>query len=140
MVEGVQVCALGIAVDRATILMQAGATFQAVPAAAGFPERRFTAAARAASLALDRGDAEAARAAVTLARAALPDDAAPYVLQARVALRLHDPGAAQAAARSALVRDPQDSEALCVLARAHLAQGDAGVATLFAVRAAKVDP
>jgi tetratricopeptide (TPR) repeat protein len=129
-----------IALDRAAILEQAEAAYLAAAGAPDFPELRFTAAARAASLALDRGDAEAARAAVTLARAALPDDAAPYLLQARVALRLHDPGGAQAAARSALVRDPQDSEALCVLARAHLAQGNAGVARLFAARAAKVDP
>src|SRR6266851_912983 len=129
-----------IALDRAASLVQAEAAYLAAAAAQDFPELRFTAAARAASLALDRGDAEAARAAVALARAALPDDAGPFVLQAQVALRLRDPAAAQAAARSALVRDPEDAGALCVLARAHLAEGNAGVAKLLAARAAKADP
>src|SRR5205823_5129869 len=77
--------------------------YGAAAAAADFPQVRFSAAARAASLALDRGDVAAARRAVELARAALPDDAAPLVLEARIALALHDAGAAQAAARAALM-------------------------------------
>jgi len=89
-----------IALDRAASLEQAEAAYRAAAAAPDFPELRFTAAARAASLALDRGDAEAARAAAALARAALPDEAAPLVVQAQVALGLRDPAAAQAAARA----------------------------------------
>src|SRR5207253_1633467 len=106
--------------------------YLAAASAADFPELRFAAAERAASLAVDRGDADAARAAVALAHAALPDDAAPFVLQGQVALALRDSAAAQSAARSALVRDPQDAGALCVLARAHLAQGNVGGTVLAA--------
>jgi Flp pilus assembly protein TadD len=129
-----------VALDRAGNLEQAEAAYLAAAAAADFPELRFTAAERAASLALDRGDAEAARSAVALAHAAFPDDPAPFVLQAQVALGLRDAAGAQAAARSALVRDPEDVDALCALARAHLAQGNAGVAKLLAARAARLDP
>src|SRR5437764_13809179 len=75
-----------IALDRAASLEKAEAAYLAAAAAQDLPELRFAAAARAASLALDRGDAEAARVAVGVARAALPDDAAPDALQARVAL------------------------------------------------------
>ena len=129
-----------IVLDRAGDLEQAEAVYLAAAAAPDFPELRSAAAERAASIALDRGDAAAVRAAVGLAHATLPDDAAPFVLEARIALASHDASAAHAAARSALARDPQDVEALCALARAHLAQGSPGVARLFAVRGARIDP
>jgi predicted Zn-dependent protease len=128
-----------VALDRAANLEQAEAAYVAAASAMDFPELRFAAVERAASLAVDRGDSEAARSAVALAHATLPDDPAPFVLQAQVALGLRDPAAAQSAARAALVRDPEDAGALCVLARAHLAQGNAGVAKLLAARAAKLD-
>jgi tetratricopeptide (TPR) repeat protein len=129
-----------VALDRAANLEQAEMAYLAAASAADFPELRFAAAERAASLAVDRGDADGTRGAVALARASLPEDPAPFVLQAQVALGLQDPAAAQSAARSALVLDPQDAGALSVLARAHLAQGNVGVAKLLAARAAKADP
>src|SRR2546423_13677293 len=77
-----------VALDRAANLEQAEAAYLAAASAADFPELRFAAAERAASLALDRGDADAARAAVALAHAAVPGDPAPFVLQAQVSLGL----------------------------------------------------
>jgi Flp pilus assembly protein TadD len=129
-----------VALDRAGRLEEAETAYLAAARAPGYPELRFDAAARAASLAVDRGDRDAANLAADLAAAALPDDGSPFVLRAQIALALRNPAAAQAAARSALVRDPHDVDALCALARAQLAQANAGVAKLLAARAAAADP
>src|SRR5919201_2798893 len=74
-----------VALDRAGKLEEAQSAYRAAAAADGFPELRFEAAARAAAIAVDRADVAGARTAVGLARAALPEDASPLVLESRVA-------------------------------------------------------
>ena len=129
-----------ISLDRAGRIDDADAAYRRTAAAQGFPELRFAAAERLAALAVQRGDLAAARAAVDLARAALPDGIELLDLQARVALASGDPPGAQAAARAVLAREPQDVAALCTLARAHLLQGSAGTAKILAKRAEQADP
>src|SRR5207245_1464112 len=75
-------------------------------------------AARAAALAAARGDANAARSALALARAALGDVPAGRVLEARIELELGNPAAALAAVKTVLAQAPGDSGALCAMARA----------------------
>jgi cellulose synthase operon protein C len=131
--------ALGVAFDRAGRGMEAEQAYRAA-AAAEKGAVAYEGAARAAALAAARGDAEAAREAVALARAALGDDVPSRVLQARIELALGNPAAAQTALKSALAQVDVASGALCVMARAQLAQGQAGVARIFAARAAIADP
>jgi tetratricopeptide (TPR) repeat protein len=125
-----------IALDRSGKLDEAERQYRAAAAASEFPRVRFSAAARAASLALDRGDMDAVRSALEMARAALPTEAGPVVLEARIALASHDLASAHVAARAALMRDPRDVGALCALARVHLAQNEVETARILTGRAA----
>ena len=129
-----------IVLDRAGRLDEAEQAYRSAAQIAGAPDAQLTAARRAAALALDRGDAEAARGVAALAAAALPDDPGPRILEAEVALASGDLAGALAWARVALARTAQDVHALCVLARIHLAQGSAGTARILASRAAQLDP
>ena len=128
-----------VALDRAGKLFEAEAAYRAATSGTGMDELRFAAAARAAALAIGRGDEAAARSTVQLAQAAMPDDIEPLQLEADVALAFGDGAGAQAAARRILARDPQDVDALCALARAHLALGSPGTAKVLAMRAAQID-
>src|SRR4051812_13407142 len=62
-----------VALDRAGKLVDAEAAYRAATSGAGMEELRFAAAARAAALAIARGDEAAARATVQLAQTAMPD-------------------------------------------------------------------
>ncbi len=129
--------------DLAIALDQAGRAAEAEQAYRGAAQVKgaigYDAAARLAALSASRGDAPAARAAVSLAEAAFPGMAGK-VLRAQVELALGNPAAAQAAAKVALQKNPLDAGALAALARAQLAQGYPGVAKLLAGRAAQADP
>lgn len=128
---------LGIALDAAGRAAEAEQAYRSAAVAKG--ALGYEAAARAAALAATRGDANAARESVSLARTALGDAPAARVLQARIELVLGSPESAQAAAKTALARSPADAGALCALARAQLAQGQPGVARIFAARAVHAD-
>ena len=128
---------LGVALDAAGRGIEAEQAYRSAAAAKG--ALGYEAAARAAALAAARGDAQAAREGVSLARTALGDAPAARVLQARIELVLGSPDTAQAAAKAALARGPAETGALCALARAQLAQGHAGVARILAARAARAD-
>ncbi|HEY6907958.1 MAG TPA: tetratricopeptide repeat protein [Myxococcales bacterium] len=128
---------LAVALDRAGRGQEAEQEYRAAAAAKGV--LGYEAAARAASLAAARGDAEAARSALSLSDAALPGIVAGRVLRAELELTLGNAVAAQAAAKSALAQAPSDVRALCAMARAALAQGQPGAARIFAARAEKAD-
>ncbi|HET9752875.1 MAG TPA: tetratricopeptide repeat protein, partial [Myxococcales bacterium] len=128
---------LAVALDRAGRGQEAEQEYRAAAAAKGV--LGYEAAARAASLAAARGDAEAARSALSLSDAALPGIVAGRVLRAELELALGNAVAAQAAAKSALAQAPSDVRALCAMARAALAQGQPGAARIFAARAEKAD-
>jgi len=127
---------LAVALDEAGRAQEAEQSYRKV--AAGKGATGYEAAARAAALALSRGDAQAARSALALAEAAYPEPAA--VLRAEMELALGSPAAAHQAARAALARDPNDVRALCAMARAQLASNQPGMARLLAARAVKADP
>ncbi|HMC36142.1 MAG TPA: hypothetical protein VKH65_17115, partial [Myxococcales bacterium] len=129
---------LGVALDRAGRGLEAEQTYRVAAAEQG--ALGYEAAARAAALAAARGDANAARSALALARAAVGDVPAARVLEARIELELGNPAAALAAVKTVLAQAPGDSGALCAMARAQLAVGQAGVARIFAARAAQADP
>jgi Tfp pilus assembly protein PilF len=103
-------------------------------------EVRQAALARAATLAIARGDGPAARLAVDAAQRGLPGALWPLELRAEVELSLHDDRAAQQAARAVLTRSPKSVAALCALARAQLSSGLVGTARLLALRAAEEAP
>jgi cellulose synthase operon protein C len=133
--------------DLATMLDRQGAADEAEKmyrqvarlAAAG-DEARQAATARAATLALARGDGPAARQAVEDAQHALPASLWPLELRAELEVSLRDDRAAQQPARAVLTRAPKSVAALCALARAHLSSGFAGTARLLALRAAEGAP
>lgn len=127
---------LAIALDKAGRAAEAEKAYRAAASVRG--ALGFDAAARLASFASARGDAQAAREAVALGEAAW-SGAASRVLRAQVELALGNPQAATSAARAVLQTDPTDVRALCVLARAQLAQGNPGVAKVLAARAAQAD-
>ncbi len=129
---------LGVALDRAGQAPEAGQAYRAAAGAKG--PLGYEAAARAAALAAERGDATAARESVALARTALADSPPARVLQARIELALGNATAAAAAAKAALSLAPNDPGALCALAHAHLAEGRAGLAKFFVARAQRADP
>jgi len=129
---------LGVALDRAGRGLEAEQAYRAAAGEKG--ALGYEAAARAAALAAARGDANAARDALALARAAIGEMPAARVLQARIELALGNPAAALAAVKTVLAQSPGDSGALCAMARAQLAMGQAGVARIFAARAAQADP
>src|SRR5438309_7346672 len=79
-----------VALDRMGKLEEAEAAYCAAAVADDFPDLRFEAAARAASIAFDRGNAVGARSAVELARAALPEGAAPFRRESRRPPARHD--------------------------------------------------
>jgi TolA-binding protein/Tfp pilus assembly protein PilF len=132
--------------DLATMLDRQGAPDEAekmyrqVALAAVADEARQAAAARAATLALARGDGKAALLAVEGAQHALPGALWPLELRAEVELSLRDDRAAQRAARAVLTHAPKSIAALCALARAQLSSGFAGTARLLALRAAEAAP
>ena len=128
---------LAIALDRAGRASEAEQAYRAAAKVKG--ALGYDAAARLAALSASRGDAQSARAAVSLAEAAYPG-AASRVLRAEVELALGNAAAAQAAARVALQQNASDVRALCAMARAQLAQGNAGVGKVLAARAAQLDP
>ena len=128
---------LAVALDRAGRALEAEQEYRVAGAARG--ALGYEAAARAASLAAARGDAQAARSSLSLAEAALPGIVAGRALRAELELALGNPAAAQAAARSALAQAPTDVRALCAMARAVLAQGQEGAAGIFAARAERAD-
>jgi len=129
---------LGVALDRAGRGLEAEQAYRAAAGEKG--ALGYEAAARAAALAAARGDANAARDALGLARTAIGEMPAARVLQARIELALGNPAAALAAVKTVLAQAPGDSGALCAMARAQLAMGQAGVARIFAARAAQADP
>ncbi len=128
---------LAIALDRAGRAADAEKAWRTVARIKGAVG--YDASARLAALAVERGDAGAARTALELAESAFPGPAV-RVLHAELELALNDPAAAQTAARKALEASPGDPRALCAMARAQLALGNAGVAGLLAARAASADP
>jgi tetratricopeptide (TPR) repeat protein len=128
---------LAVALDRAGHALEAEQEYRAAGTAKG--ALGYEAAARAASLAAARGDAQAARSALALSDAAMPGIVAGRVLRAELELALGNASAAQAAARAALAQAPNDVRALCAMARAVLAQGQPGAARIFAARAERAD-
>ncbi len=127
---------LAIALDREGRAGEAQKAYRAAAQVKG--ALGYDAAARLAALSASRGDAQAAREALSLAEAAYPGLAA-RVLRAQVELALGQPEAAQAAARMVLAQDPADAGALCAMARAQFAQGKTGVAKLLASRVEQAD-
>ena len=129
--------------DLAIALDQAGRAVEAEKAYRGAAQVKgaigYDAASRLAALSASRGEAQAAREALSLADSAYPGMAA-RVLRAQVELALGDPAAAQAAAKVALQQNPSDAPALAVMARAQLALGNPGVAKLLVARALQADP
>jgi tetratricopeptide (TPR) repeat protein len=128
---------LAIALDQAGRASEAQKAYRSAAQVKG--ALGYDAAARLAALSASRGDAQAAREALSLAEAAYPGPAA-RVLRAQIELALGQPEAAQAAARMVLAQSPADAGALCAMARAQLAQGRAGVAKLLASRVEQADP
>ena len=133
---GAAVFDLAVAFDRAGRVPEAEKAYRA--AASGKGAMGWQAAARLAALAASRGDAQAARDALSLAAAAMPDPS--LALRAEIELALGNPAAAESAARVALEKAPSDVRALVAMARARLALGHAGDARLLAVRAAQLEP
>ena len=141
--EAAQSGAAGAEFDYAVALDEAGQAKEAEERYRQLAEKAggavaYGAAARAAALAVARGDAPAARAMVSAAAKA--DAHAAVVLKAEIALALGNAQAAREAARAALARNPADVRALCAMARVSLALGRAGVARLLAARAAQAAP